>query len=148
MKKYQHLLIASDITPDSLEICRRAKKMADALDAKLSILHVVEPAPLLYGGGEFVIPMDMDIENSLAQEAQSSLNKVSQLLDIPKREQWVVIGNKREEIIKMIQEHHIDLLVVGGHDRHGLALLLPTTTDTVVHAMPCDILIVRIDSAE
>jgi universal stress protein A len=146
MKKYQHVLIASDITQDNIEVCHRAKKIAESLGAKLSIVHVVEPSPLLYGGGEFVIPMDMDIEQSLAQEAKASLDKISRLLDIPKHEQWVVIGNKREEIVKMIKDHNVDLLVIGGHDRHGLALLFSTTTDSIVHALPCDILIVRIES--
>ncbi|MFN7095947.1 MAG: universal stress protein [Gammaproteobacteria bacterium] len=145
MYQYKHLLIASDLTPESVEVCRQAKHLADTLQAKLSIVHVVEPPPLLYGGGEFVIPMDVDIEASLADDAKTSLNQQSQFIGIPKSEQWVVIGNLREEIVQIVHEHAIDLIVVGGHDRHGLSLLLPSTTDTLVHALPCDIWVIKIE---
>lgn len=148
MSPYKHVLIASDLSPESLEICRKAKVMADLLSAKLSIAHVVEPPPLLYGGGEFVIPMDLDVEQSLEVDAQQSLDKSSTLLGIPKNEQWVVIGNKREEIIKMVADHAIDLIVMGAHDRHGLASLFATTTDSIIHAMPCDVLVVHIHNPE
>lgn len=148
MYQYKHLLIASDLAPESIEVCRKAKKLADSLEAKLSIAHVVEPPPLLYGGGEFVIPMDVDIEASLAEDAKASLTQQSQFMAIPKSEQWVVIGNLREEIIKMVNDHAIDLIVVGGHDRHGLSLLLPSTTDTLVHALPCDIWVIKIDDTK
>ncbi|NNM58471.1 MAG: universal stress protein [Legionellales bacterium] len=144
MSQYKHILIASDLTPESVELCHKAKEMADLLQAKLSVLHVVTPSPLLYGGGEFVIPMNLDIENSLAEEAKTSLVAQSKYLDISRNEQWVVVGNIREEMIDMVKKRAIDLIVVGGHDRHGLALLLPSTTDTLIHAIPCDIWVVKI----
>ena len=147
MNQYKHLLIASDLTPESLDVCRKAKQMADSLKANLSIAHVVTPSPLLYGGGEFVIPMDMDIENTLAEEAKTTLTQQSQCVGIPKNEQWVVVGNIREEIINMVEKHNIDLIVIGGHNRHGLASLLPSTTDTVIHAIPCDVWVIKIDKA-
>ena len=35
-------------------------------------------------------------------------------------------------------------LVVGSHGRHGLALLLGSTANAVLHGAPCDVLAVRI----
>lgn len=145
MTIYKHILITSDLTKSSLTVCHKTKLLCEAIGAKLSIVHIVEPPPLLYGGGEFVIPLDIDMESSLAEEAKSSLIKQSELLNIPKNEQWVVIGNIREEVLKITKEHAIDLIVVGGHDRHGLGLLLSSTTDAFVHALPCDIWIIKVD---
>lgn len=146
MQQYKHLLIASDLTSESVEVCKKAKKLADLLQIKLSIAHIVEPPALLYGGGEFVIPMDVNIEASLAEEAKVSLAKQSKIIGIVPKEQLVVIGNIREEILTIVKEHKIDLIVVGGHNRHGLSWLLSSTTDTLVHALPCDIWVIKIDS--
>jgi universal stress protein A len=35
-------------------------------------------------------------------------------------------------------------LVLGSRERHGLAILLNFTEDTVLHAAPCDVLAVRL----
>ena len=39
-----------------------------------------------------------------------------------------------------------DLIVVGSHGRHGLALLLGSTASGVLHGAPCDVLAVRVGS--
>jgi universal stress protein A len=38
-----------------------------------------------------------------------------------------------------------DLIVVGSHARWGLALLLGSTTDGVMHGADCDVLAVKVD---
>ncbi|MEO1899758.1 MAG: universal stress protein, partial [Methylococcales bacterium] len=37
-----------------------------------------------------------------------------------------------------------DLIVVGSHGRHGLALLLGSTANGVLHHAVCDVLAVRL----
>ena len=37
-----------------------------------------------------------------------------------------------------------DLIVVGSHGRHGIALLLGSTANGVLHGAPCDVLAVRV----
>ena len=37
-----------------------------------------------------------------------------------------------------------DLIVLGSRERHGLAILLNFTEDTILHAAPCDVLAVRL----
>lgn len=144
MDNYHHLLIASDLSPASITLCYRAKLLAEKTQADLSIIHIVTPPPLFYGGGEFVIPMDTDMEDTLTEEARHSLQMQSDHIGIPKQEQWIIIGNLREEVIKLVAEKQIDLIVMGAHNRHGLSLLLPSTTDSLVHALPCDMWLVKI----
>ena len=38
----------------------------------------------------------------------------------------------------------VDLIVVGSHGRHGLALLLGSTADAVLHHAKCDVMAVRL----
>ena len=44
----------------------------------------------------------------------------------------------------MARQQGVDLIVIGGHGRHGLALLLGSTANAVLHGAPCDGLAVRI----
>ena len=41
-----------------------------------------------------------------------------------------------------------DLIVVGSHGRHGLALLLGSTANGVLHGAMCDVLAVRVGKPE
>ena len=50
----------------------------------------------------------------------------------------------KEGILGAAKEHGADLIVVGSHGRHGLALLLGSTANAVLHGAPCDVLAVRI----
>ena len=44
-------------------------------------------------------------------------------------------------------EQACDLIVVGSHGRHGLALLLGSTANDVLHGAPCDVLAVHLKKA-
>jgi len=54
------------------------------------------------------------------------------------------MGSPKTEIIRVAQENGVDLIVVGSHGRHGLALLLGSTANGVLHYAPCDVLAVRL----
>jgi universal stress protein A len=45
-------------------------------------------------------------------------------------------------------EQNCDVIVVGSHGRHGLALLLGSTANDLLHGAPCDVLAVRLRKAE
>ena len=53
-------------------------------------------------------------------------------------------GQPRQEIHHLAKEHECDLIVVGSHGRHGLALLLGSTANDVLHGAPCDVLAVHL----
>ncbi len=144
MLGYKHILIASDLSEGSVILCQRAQALAERLGAKLSILHVVEHVPMLYPGGEFVLPLNFEMEENLAKEARQNLEAQAEHHHINKENQWVIFGDKGDEIVKFATEHHVDLVVVGAQDRHGLRLLLSSTTDSIVHALPCDVLAVKV----
>lgn len=45
---------------------------------------------------------------------------------------------------RLAKEQRCDLIVVGSHGRHGLALLLGSTANDILHGAPCDVLAVRL----
>ena len=56
----------------------------------------------------------------------------------------VEIGNTKAEILRVAEEERSDLIVLGSRERHGLAILVNFTEDTVLHAAHCDVLAVRL----
>jgi universal stress protein A len=47
----------------------------------------------------------------------------------------------------MATDIHADLIVVGSHGRHGLALLMGSTANGVLHGAKRDVLAVRVGEA-
>jgi universal stress protein A len=58
--------------------------------------------------------------------------------------QHVAQGSTKNEITRLALELQADLIVMGSHGRHGLALLLGSTANAVLHAAPCDVLAIRV----
>ena len=143
MSGYTHVLIAVDLTDDSPEVVQKGLEVAQRFGAKLSLLHVVEFIPV-DPAGEALLPPPVDLEGELAQSARQRLDVLcrdSGLKDAPRR---VEVGVIKFEILKAIIEEKADLLVLGSHERHGLALLLGSTEKAILHKASCDVLAVRL----
>ena len=104
MSDYTHLLLAIDLSEHSDQVAIKARRIADACNAKLSVIHVIEPISFSYGGD---IPLDF---TSIQEDIQANL------------------------------------IVVGSHGRHGLALIFGSTANGVLHGAGCDVLAVRVKS--
>ncbi|MDQ5908851.1 MAG: universal stress protein [Pseudomonadota bacterium] len=143
---YQQILFAADFSEDALRVGERARDIARKCGAKLSLIHVVEDVNISLGGGYELLPVLPDLpDEALLQESRNALGNLAQRLDITDAGLWVVNAlSTKEGIIGAAKDHHIDLIVVGSHGRHGLALLLGSTANAVLHGAPCDVLAVRI----
>lgn len=144
MSTYQHVLIALDLTEESTQILERATQVAAG--SKMSLIYVIEPLAYAYGGD---IPMDLsEVQNQLQQQATEQLAKLAVAHDVPNDRQHVVIGQPAGEIHRLAEEEDVDLIVVGSHGRQGLALLLGSTANGVLHGTKCDVLAVRVKDEE
>ena len=143
---YQHVLFAADFSEDALQVGERAKEVARQSGARLSLIHVVEDVNIGLGGGYELLPVLSELPDQvLLQEPQAALGALAEKLGLDDAEQWVVNAlSTKEGILGAAREHGADLIVVGSHGRHGLALLLGSTANAVLHGAPCDVLAVRI----
>lgn len=142
---YQHLLLAVDLTEESQQVAEKAVALAKLNDAKLSLIHVIEPLSFAYGGD---VPMDLStIQEQLDEHAQQRLEIFAEGLEIEAQQRHVVSGHTESEIHRIAKEQQVDLIVVGSHGRHGLALLLGSTANGVLHGAKCDVLAVRVKDA-
>lgn len=140
--EYRHVLVAVDLTKDSHKVLERALPIARRNNARLSIIHTLEPLGFAYGGD---IPMDLtSIQDQLDDHAKQRLAEIADPHEVAKEDQHVVVGMPDTEIHRFSKEHDVDLIVVGSHGRHGFALLLGSTSTGVLHGAQCDVLAVRV----
>ena len=143
---YQHVLFAADFSDEALKFGERAKEVARKYGARLSMIHVVEDVNISLGGGYELLPVLPELpDETLLRESRTALGQLAQRLEVEGAELWVVNApSTKEGILGAAKEHGADLIVVGSHGRHGLALLLGSTANAVLHGAPCDVLAVRI----
>ncbi|GAB1265349.1 universal stress protein [Aurantivibrio infirmus] len=142
MSNYKNILVALDLTEESSQIMQKAVALADG--SKISLVHVIEPLAYAYGGD---IPMDLsEVQTQLQQQATEQLAKLASAASVSKDNQFVVIGQPASEIHRIADEQDADLVVVGSHGRQGLALLLGSTSNGVLHGTKCDVLAVRVSA--
>lgn len=139
--EYRHVLVAVDLTKDSHKVLERGVQIAQRNEAKLSILHTLEPLGFAYGGD---IPMDLtSIQDQLDEHAKERLAEIADP-HVDRENQHVLVGMPDSEIHRFSEEEDVDLIVVGSHGRHGFALLLGSTSTGVLHGARCDVLAVRV----
>ena len=89
--------------------------------------------------------MDLsDVQLQLEQQAKERLASICEPLNVADENQLVILGQPATEMRRLARERDIDLIVVGSHGRHGLALIFGSTSNSVLHGAPCDVLAVRI----
>lgn len=143
MAGYQHILLAADFSPDSEAIGHRAVELAQQFGARITLIHVVEHVPLDLSN-DLLLAQPVDIDTELVDSARGKLADLAATLGLGESERLVVMGSTKVEILHAAEEHKVDLIVVGSHGRHGLALLLGSTANAVLHGAPCDVLAVRV----
>jgi len=142
MADYHRIMLAVDLTEESNRVAERAVRLAQVFDAELHVVHVIEPLSLAYGGD---IPMDLStVQDQIHDQARSHLAEFAASLDIPAERQHLIFGRPESEIQRTAESVEADVIVVGSHGRHGLALLLGSTANGVLHGASCDVLAVRV----
>ncbi len=143
MTGYQKVLILSDLSDDGDRVITAGRDIAAHSNASIVALHVVEFAPV-EPMGETLLP-SMQIEADLAERSRQRLDELIARLALPRTKSRVEIGNTKAEILRVAAEERADLIVLGSRERHGLAILVNFTEDTVLHGAHCDVLAVRLN---
>jgi len=146
MENYKHILLAVDFYEQDAIVVNRAKDLAEKFQAKLSLVHVVDSIPITDAGYGADIPFDLDLTAELMEAAKKRFANLAEKLGIPEERLWLELGSPKQEIIRVAKENAVDLIVIGSHGRHGLALLLGSTANGVLHYATCDVLAVRLQN--
>ena len=142
MLRYKKILVLLDLSDDSEQVAIAARDLVDHSNASMLALHVVEFVPV-EPLGESLMPT-AQIEDDLIKRSREKLDALIARLALPRAVGRVESGNTKAEILRVAEEEKADLIVLGSRERHGLAILVNFTEDTVLHAAHCDVLAVRL----
>jgi universal stress protein A len=142
MSAYQKVLVVLDLSADSEQVAAAGRDMAAHSQAQIILLHVVEYVPV-EPLGETLMPT-VQIEEELVERSNAKLQDLATRIGIGGATVLVKAGNIKAEILSVAKDFAADLIVVGSRERHGVAILVNFTEDTVLHAAHCDVLAVRL----
>jgi universal stress protein A len=142
MLRYKKILVLLDLSDDSEQVAIAARELVEHSNASMLALHVVEFVPV-EPLGESLMPT-AQIEDDLIKRSREKLDALIARLALPRSAGRVESGNTKAEILRVAEEEKADLIVLGSRERHGLAILVNFTEDTVLHAAHCDVLAVRL----
>jgi universal stress protein A len=137
---YKKVLFATDFDDVGVSAAYKAKKISDENKAELILVHVVEPIPAYAYPG---FAGFAEVEVSIREQAEKELNTLADKLGVDAKHRLLEFGSTKNEVLRIAQELKVDLIVTGSHGKHGLALLLGSTANAILHGAECDVLIVR-----
>lgn len=143
---YRHIIVGLDLSEESPQVLDKAVALARACGAQLSAAHVIEPITFAYGGD---MPVDLsEVQEQLQIKAEQELHRLASQTNFPIQQEHVLVGQPATELHFLANQQSADLIIVGSHGRKGIALLLGSTCNSVLHGATCDVLAVRVNLPE
>lgn len=133
---YKNILFAVEFNENAHLTGKKVKMIAEAFDAKLNLIHVVEIP------GIDVFPEIPDKEKLYVSEARNRLLGLGKNLQVPESDQYLEVGNPKITIPEFIKQNNIDLLIVGHHERTGLDRILGSTAYALLERAKCEVLVI------
>src|SRR5215475_1129757 len=118
MVNIRKILCPIDFFPASTHAARHATALAKRYDAKLILLHVIEPD----GAAMYRLSPDNVWTGLIRKKASERLEKVAKLARAQNVPVEVLLRTGLADIAihSTIGEYHVDLVVMGTHGRRGL----------------------------
>ena len=140
----QRFLVPIDFSEYANQALDYAINLAGKLDARLTLLHVIQSIPM--GGADMGVTLPysyiQDLEAEITQSMESCLARVT----AAGLEGEIVVahGVPFHEILETAKTQQVDLIIMGTHGRTGLQhVLLGSVAEKVVRLAPCPVLVAR-----
>ncbi len=135
---YQHILIAVDLSDESTILVEKGVKLANALNAKVSLIHIDVNYTELYTG---LIDINLrDVQEKMALDSQAQLKALADNANYPIEHSLIGTGDLSEEIHNTIEKLNIDLVMVGHHQDFWSKLL--SSAKQLINHTPVDTLMI------
>jgi len=140
-----HFLVPIDCSEHADNALDYAIALARKLQARLTLLHVIQPVPMAGVDMGMALPYTYlkDVEADVTRYMEACLQRVTAAG--VEGSILVVHGIPVQEIVTTASIHHVDLIIMGTHGRSGfLHLLLGSVAENVVRLAPCSVLVTRV----
>jgi nucleotide-binding universal stress UspA family protein len=125
MKTIKHILFPVDLTENSEKLVPYVITMAQKFDAEVHVLFVVRI--FQYFTDIYVAPPSISVfENELVEGARRKMDEfaATHFGSLPQTKNNVLLGDPSDMILSYIDEHQMDLVIMGTHGRKGLDRVL------------------------
>ncbi len=148
MGDIERILVLSLSTKDCKKAVHYGISLARKYSAQFSILHVIYD-PFMLRGGVLYVPL----LKSLEQEYQAMVREVKKdLAAIIQKEKGEGLAIREivkeaepiQELIKTVEEEHIDLLIMAAHSETRIEhVLYGRVNHEIIRRLPCSVFLVR-----
>ena len=130
----QNILLATDFSPFSDAAVPFAAGLAHRYGSTLYLVNVVPSIPY------DLLPADPLQPAQVANEKMRSLAALEALKGVPHKD-YIEQGDAADVLKRLVQQHHIDLIVLGTHGRRGIdKLLMGSVAEDVFRHATCPVL--------
>lgn len=137
---YKHILVAVDLSEESLLLVRKGAEIAKRCGAKLSLIHVDVNFSDLYTG---LIDINMNsVQDSVAEDTVKALDDLAKQVEYPVSERLNGSGDFSQVLEEAIEKYQADLLVTGHHQDFWSKFV--SSTRQVMNTVSIDMLVVPI----
>jgi nucleotide-binding universal stress UspA family protein len=142
------VICATDLSAPSLPAVVAAVAEARVRNAKLVVLHIVDQgvplASVAPSMGISPLLLSPEMLHYLRETARAEIEAVLSKLEA-RAELMIVEGHAAPEILKYIEDHRPELVVVGARGRTGLArIVLGSVAEHIVRVSKASVLVVRV----
>jgi len=128
------ILFPTDFSTASDAGLAHAATLARETGATLLIAHVEEPMPAYVGEMYYGVPLPSN------PEVRRMLNAIVPSDPEVRYEHRLLFGNPAEEIVRLANEEHADMIVMGTHGRKGFSrMLMGSVAEAVVRRAECPV---------
>src|SRR5436190_10837925 len=142
--RLSQILVPVDFSKESEPTIGYATALAEAFDAGIHLLSVIEPYSFMSGMDDMPFLYHSDLE--VAKITQGELKELAQRAIPPDLTATLSVrrGKPAQVISSTARKLAIHLIVMSSHGRTGLKrLLLGSTAEQVVRHAPCPVLVLR-----
>ncbi len=138
------LLVAVDLSKSTEKIVKKGKEIAEALSAKVWLLHIVEPEP----GLVVIEVVPQSVRDSLAKRFRGEHHQIQVIAERLRKAgldttALLVQGETVETILNEASNLNVDMIVLGSHGRGAMyQLFVGSVSEGVLHKSECPILVV------
>jgi universal stress protein A len=140
----KRILYPTDLSESGWPALRLASSLANDHKAKLLILHVLEPQPVIAGGAGSAVPPPAVNFVGDERDLEKELTKMTPIPPNVDYEYRTVHGQAAQAIVHLAEKEQADLIVMGTHGRTGMSrLLMGSVAEHVMRHAVCPVVTVR-----
>lgn len=106
------LLVTNAATEAEITQIKQAISQAEkqGLDIKINLVHVIPTLPTCY----FNIPSMVSLAEQYYEEAKQSLGYIGDMLNINQKDQWLITGKIRTEVLRLASKLNSKFILAGS----------------------------------